>query len=412
VRYDFETLAKLAQEHGDSFYLIHVDRFRANLREMLGAFRALHPRTSIGYSYKTNYTPLLCKLAHAEGCYAEVVSKLEYDLALRLGVPADRILFNGPLKSAAEIGEALLAGAVVNLDAPSEVDAVEALASERPDARLRVGVRCQFALEPGHESRFGIAAEGGDLGDVLARLRRIPGCELRGLHCHFSAHRGVEAFRRRVEKLVELARRHFPGAPPPSLDIGGGFFGKMPEELRAQFGVEVPGYADYARAVAPVLASAFPGSDAPELILEPGAGVVADAVEFVTRVAVLKRLGERRIAVTTGSIQNIRSAPSRVQPPVRVVRGPSGAGGPALPGPLDLTGYTCMEVDVLYRAHPGELRVGDFVVFGNVGAYTTVFKPPFIRAAPAMLAYSRTEDAFTVARRREELDDLLVTYPG
>ena len=32
MRLDFETLAKLAHEHGPAFYLIDVDRFRANLR--------------------------------------------------------------------------------------------------------------------------------------------------------------------------------------------------------------------------------------------------------------------------------------------------------------------------------------------------------------------------------------------
>ena len=409
MRHGFETLAKLAQEHGDSFYLVSVDRFRTNLRELVSVFRTFYPRTSIGYSYKTNYTPLLCKVAHAEGCYAEVVSKLEYDLALRVGVPANRVIFNGPLKTAREIEEALLTGAVVNVDAASEVDAVEAVCRGRPDALLRVGIRCHFPLEAGHESRFGISTEGGELRAVLARLRALPNCAIQGIHCHFSEQRGLEAFRRRAQRMVELALEHFPDRPPASLDIGGGFFGRMPEVMRAQFGIEVPSYADYARAVAPAFAAAFPGDDAPELILEPGAGVVADAVEFVAQVASLKRLGERRMAVTTGSIQNIRATPSRVQPPMRVVRDESRPGAPALEGPIDVTGYTCMEIDVLYRAYPGELRVGDFVVFGNVGAYTSVFKPPFIRPAPAMLAYSG-EGAFTVARRRESIDDLLVTY--
>jgi len=50
------------------------------------------------------------------------------------------------------------------------------------------------------------------------------------------------------------------------------------------------------------------------------------------------------------------------------------------------------------------------VVFANVGAYTNVFKPPFIRPAPAMVAWSSSSETFSVARRAERLDDLLATY--
>ncbi len=124
MRQDFKTLNELAKEHGDSFYLIDIDRFRANLRALCGAFRAIHPATTLGYSYKTNYTPLLCQVADEEGCYAEVVSKTEYDLALRLGVRPERVLFNGPLKSRPEIEETLLAGSTLNLDSAVEIDAV------------------------------------------------------------------------------------------------------------------------------------------------------------------------------------------------------------------------------------------------------------------------------------------------
>jgi diaminopimelate decarboxylase len=69
-----------------------------------------------------------------------------------------------------------------------------------------------------------------------------------------------------------------------------------------------------------------------------------------------------------------------------------------------------METDVLQPGFPGELGVGDFLVFGNVGAYTTVFKPPFIRLAPPMLTCNEGADVFSLARRSETLDDLLASY--
>ena len=106
----------------------------------------------------------------------------------------------------------------------------------------------------------------------------------------------------------------------------------------------------------------------------------------------------------------MKATPNPVRLPLRVVGAPAAARGAVLPGPVDVTGYTCMEVDVLQQAFPGELAIGDFLVFGNVGAYTSVFKPPFIRPAPAMLACTASGDAFPVARRAETLDDLIATY--
>ena len=406
MRRDFETLNALAKEHGDSFYIIDVDRFRANLRDLSAAFRAIHPVTGIGYSYKTNYVPVLCRIADEEGCYAEVVSKTEYDIALRLGVRPERIIFNGPLKLRPEIEEALLAGATVNLDSACEISGVEAISRDYPDAVLCVGLRCNFTLNDERPSKFGFAED--ELTAGLARLRALPQCEVRGLHCHFSAQRDLASFERRAIRLIEVARRHFIESPPRMLDIGGGFYGHMPPSLRKQFG-DVPSYQDYARAVASIVSNAFPGSEAPELVLEPGAAVVANAVSFIARIGALKRVGERQLAVMTGSLQNIKATNNDIRLPIQVVRDPSGEGA-SLTGETDITGYTCMERDVMYESYFGALRVGDFVVFDHVGAYTSVFKPPFIRPAPAMLAWSQTSARPCLARRAERLDDLLATY--
>jgi diaminopimelate decarboxylase len=76
---------------------------------------------------------------------------------------------------------------------------------------------------------------------------------------------------------------------------------------------------------------------------------------------------------------------------------------------VDVVGYTCMEHDCLYRGYEGALRPGDFVVFDNVGAYTVVMQPPFIRPAPAILAWDGA-DSFAVARRAERFDDLFGAF--
>ena len=95
-----ETLSAIAQSHGDTFYLLDTRQFRKNYRDLLDAFRSIWPDTHIAYSYKTNYTPRLCKIIDEMGGAAEVVSAMELEIARRLGIPYSRIHYNGRARTA------------------------------------------------------------------------------------------------------------------------------------------------------------------------------------------------------------------------------------------------------------------------------------------------------------------------
>ncbi len=146
MQFSWNTLDALARDHGDGFFLVDTARFAENYDEFLGAFRQSYPNTNLAYSYKTNYIPRLCGIVDERGGYAEVVSRMEYDLALRIGVAPARIIFNGPYKRAEDITWALTNGSIVNLDAPYEIDTVEELASGWSGSPLQVGVRCNFDI--------------------------------------------------------------------------------------------------------------------------------------------------------------------------------------------------------------------------------------------------------------------------
>jgi diaminopimelate decarboxylase len=410
MKLSWPVLRKLEQEHGDAFFLLDLSAFRANYREFLGAFRAIYPQSQIAYSYKTNYIPRLCHEVDKLGGYAEVVSAMEYELAMRIGVDPRRIIFNGPYKSEDDLESALLAGSLVNLDADYEVALVERIARRYPQAVLTVGLRCNFALDDDHQSRFGFDAEGGGLEAVIRRLQRIRNCQIAGLHCHFSTgQRSVESYVRRTRRLLELSARRFRGRGPHLVNIGGGFFSRMSPALRSQFPFPVPSYQEYAMAVASEVAAAFPDPDRPELILEPGAALTSDVMRFVAKVIGLKRIGSREVALVGGSIHNIKPTLHQKQLPMTVVSAAVDPCRERNPVPVDVVGYTCMEHDCLYRGCDQALRPGDFVVFENVGAYTVVMKPPFIQPAPAILVCDG-DQSFAVAKRAERFEDLFAAY--
>ena len=71
----------LVEEYGSPLYVFHEDEFRKNYMDLLNTFRVIYPKYNIAYSYKTNYTPGICKIVKELGGLAEVVSEMEYMLA-------------------------------------------------------------------------------------------------------------------------------------------------------------------------------------------------------------------------------------------------------------------------------------------------------------------------------------------
>jgi diaminopimelate decarboxylase len=411
MQLSWKTLHNLEKEFGDSFFLLNLDKFKCNYQEFLHSFRSIYPHTTLGYSYKTNYIPKLCQTVDSMGGYAEVVSQMEYDLAIAIGVSPSRIIFNGPLKSPKDLENAILAGSIVNLDCLEEVEIVAALARRLPEQKIGVGLRCNFDVGVGRISRFGFDVEGGALDDVFKIFRELNNCSVLGLHCHISTSaRSLESYKLRTEKILELSDYYFQHKPPQFIDIGGGFFGNMNDDLKAQFDCYIPSYQEYAQSIAPQLRSRFPGDSGPELIIEPGVAVVADVLKFVGKVVGIKTVKSRQIALVVGSIHNIKPTLTDKKLSLQIYSDEKNSQTKKLSSPVDLVGYTCMEHDCLYQDYSGSIGIGDYAVFDNLGAYTVVFKPPFIRPNPPIVSYDSTLEKYTLIRRQETSQDVFSTY--
>jgi diaminopimelate decarboxylase len=344
------------------------------------------------------------------GGYAEVVSAMEYELARQVRVAPQQIIFNGPLKREADIARALCSGSIVNLDSFYEVALVAKIAHSVPDRTVTVGVRCNFDIGAATISRFGFGVNQPEFQTALQILREIDNCCVAGLHCHFlTPRRTAESYRPIAVRMLELAETHFGDGGLRYIDLGGGFFSKMSESLRAQFGYPTPTFTEYGAAIAAVFAEHYRDRMGPELILEPGIALTADVMQFVTQIVDRKQVGSRTVALLSGSIYDVKPTLNTRNLPIAVF---SQQANPNLgaENPVDLVGYTCMEGDCLYQGFVGNLEPGDYVVFDNVGAYTNVLKPPFINPAAPMLAYGAKPGQFDLIRRRETIDDIFATY--
>ena len=394
-------IEQLRKEYGDAFYLLDSEQYRSNFIELRDTFRKIYSNFNIAYSYKTNYTPRLCKIVNELGGYAEVVSEMELEIALRVGVKPNRIIWNGPIKNPKKLEEFIVAGGTDNIDSVEELEVVKDIAERNPDKTLNLGIRCNYEVNDGVVSRFGFDVESEGFKNVLAFVTSTPNVHFINFQCHF-AKRQIEYWPARAKGMVDLIDRL--GIIPERIDIGGGLFGKMADSLKAQFTNEIPDYQAYAEAAARVFAEYFADKDVkPELLIEPGSAVVGDCMKFVGTVKTIKNIRGKWFATILGSQKNISM--TGINPPMEVI---AMGGEQKEYENMDMVGFTCIEGDVLYHNYNGKLAHEDAIVIGNCGSYSLVMKPPFI--LPNFPVLDICGEKTEVIKRGEMFDDLFHTF--
>lgn len=398
---DKQIIEQLRAEYGEAFYLLDSAQFRKNFAELKTAFNNIYPNWNIAYSYKTNYTPKLCKIVNELGGYAEVVSEMELEIAKRVGCKMDRVIWNGPIKNVPIMEKFLLDGGTINIDCIEELEQVKDIHNRHSDKLINVGIRCNYDVNDGVVSRFGFDIDGEDFMEAVKFATTTKNVKFINFQCHF-AKRQIAYWPARAKGMVDLIDRL--GIIPERIDIGGGLFGKMADSLKAQFSCEIPDYEAYAKAAAQVFADYFKDKDVkPELLIEPGSAVVGDCMKFAGTVKTIKNVRGKWIATVLGSQKNISM--TGINPPMEVV---SMGGEQKYYKDLDFVGFTCIEGDVLYHNYTGKLAHQDVIVISNCGSYSLVMKPPFI--LPNFPVLDISEGKTEVIKRAENFDDLFHTF--
>ncbi|HRS71498.1 MAG TPA: hypothetical protein P5175_06570 [Anaerohalosphaeraceae bacterium] len=398
---------------GTPFYVVSRQQFESNFKDLTAAFSSRYQPFILAYSYKTNYLPYLCSIAEEKGGWAEVVSRLEYDLAVKIGHDPQKIIFNGPVKTAEDIVQAVEKGSIVNADSPSELQLITDYAKADPRRPVRVGLRINIALsDAAGQSHIQNALKTGRFGLDPAEfksklniqdLKQLPNLQIVSLHGHTStADRSRWCFEVITETLCRLAEEFFPDSVE-YLNIGGGFFGRMRPDMPF---TDVPGFDDYAETICSVLGrNSWVRKKTPALVIEPGVAMAADAVRFITKVVSVKSIRGDLFITVDGSAFHIKPTFHALNLPHQVIT--RNADPPI--HTYSVVGATCMEKDILLRNITASLpEPGDYICIDNVGAYTLVLTPPFITPAPAVLADE--DGCFKLVRRRQTLDDIFSSY--
>lgn len=405
---EYQSIKDIEAKVGSPFYIMSPDVYERNMKAFAAAFRKRYKKLIVGYSFKTNYVPALCMRAKLLGCYAEVVSDMEMDLALSLGF--EKIIFNGPIKRDDALVRAIKFGAIINIDAEYEVDFLCQYHQEHPEQVIKAGLRLNVTLtdEKGNSvvqnglrcGRFGFPH------DVLNRniqKLRDAGIKIISVHGHTSSsdravinYQVISDYMLRVCEEFELNDIEY-------FDIGGGYFGAAPEGLDL---IGRPKYEDYANIVVDrVEKSEWFKKLKPCIVIEPGSSVVSNVFKYYTKVYQIKHIGNKNFAMVDGTVFDVKPTMHSNNLP-HVVISDANDGKEEI---YDVVGSTCMEKDVILKDIPLKgLKAGDYIEIRGVGAYTICLTPTFINYLAPIVSIEK--DGVKVVRRRQQLDDILTIY--
>lgn len=352
-------------------YIIDKNELDENYKKLIEAVKKHWDNYIIGYSYKTNALPWIIKHFDELGCFAEVVSDDEYELASFVGVD-NRVIYNGPIKTKKTFMDALEKGSIVNVDSNREIEWL----AEVKQSNRKVGIRINFDIEkycPGQSQcaneggRFGFCFENGELEKAIKRLREID-VDIQGIHLHTSSKtRGLDIYRA-ISEMACIVKDKFE-LELKYVDVGGGFFGGLSTK---------PQFDEYISLMKNILSKKFDVNEV-KLILEPGMSVIGSPISYVTSVVDVKDTTFNRFVITDGSRTSIDPLMAKSSYFHHYER----CSTTEIMHKQVICGYTCMEHDRLYEAvDEPELLPGDRIIYEKVGAYTMCLTPLFIKYFP------------------------------
>lgn len=413
---------ELAGEFGTPLYVIDEDDMRSRARafrdDFAAAFAEHGAECDVYYASKAFLSSRVSSWMHEDGLSIDVASGGELELALRGGMPAERIGLHGNNKSDAELRRALEVGVGrIVVDSFTEIEVLDAIARELGVVapvmvRVTTGVHAgghEYIATSHEDQKFGLSLATGAAFEALTACHDAPGLELLGIHTHIGSQiLSLEAFRESAERMLGL-RAAFAadaGVDLPEVDLGGGYAIAYTPDADALASREA------ARGIAEAVASALEtvGGTWPRLSIEPGRAIAGPAGLTLYRVGVVKHVeldeGGRRqyVAVDGGMSDNMRTITYGAEYSAAIVSRLSDA-------PLALSrvvGKHCESGDIVVRDVdlPDDVERGDLLAVPATGAYGRVMASNYNAVLrPAVVSVQGGEA--TVHIRRDTLEDLL-----
>lgn len=367
----------LAAERPDTPCLVvDLDVVADNYRALKDAM----PLAEIYYAVKANPAPEVIRTLDGLGSRFDSASIYEVEDCLGLGVAADRLSFGSTIKKEADIARAHERG--VSMFAFDSEPELQKIARAAPGSAVfcRIFTSGEGADWP-LSRKFGCEIDMAR--DLLVDAERL-GLDAAGVSFHVGSQQtDPEQWDVAVgETAMLFSDLNAAGVELRMINLGGGF--------PARYRRDIPSVEAYADAIMRAMTRHF-GNHLPEMVLEPGRGIVGDAGIIQSEVVLIsqKGYGDARRRWIYLDIGKFGGLPETIGEAIVYRMRTPHDGKPT--GPVTLSGPTCDEVDVLYEETdfelPLALAVGDKVEILAAGAYTATYSSVGFNGFPPLKQY-------------------------
>jgi diaminopimelate decarboxylase len=361
-------VSEIAKTVGTPFYCYSTATLERHYRVFSEALSAVD--AMVCYAMKANSNQAVLKTLGRLGAGVDVVSVGELTRALAAGIPAERIMFSGVGKTAAEMDVALEAGIYCfNVESEPELEVLNQRAVRagrkapvsfriNPDVDARTHAKISTGKK---ENKFGISYERARA--VYARAAELPGIEVTGIDMHIGSQitelQPFQAAFKLLRELVETLRGE--GHAIHHVDIGGG--------------LGIPYHDDNNPPPSPDAYAEIVRNELSQLncriVTEPGRLLVGNAGILVTEVIYVKDGGEKSFVIVDAAMNDlIRPTLYEAYHEIRPVV-VTAANAPRIKA--DVVGPVCETGD--YLALDREMSMpkpGDLLAVSSGGAYGAV----------------------------------------
>ena len=396
----------LASQYGTPIYVMSEAIIRKRYRELKETLNKKYQKNQIHFAVKSNSSLSLLKVLQSEGSYFDCTSIGEIHICLKIGIPADHIIYTGNMFTNHDFEFAVKRNVPVNLDSLSQLNRLNNIYRELKKERGIISFRINPEFGAGHhvhtitagkEIKFGILED-----QVIEAYRRAKSMGFRkfGIHQHIGSgiinpmdyKKAVENFLRIIESLITKLDLKF-----DFVDFGGGLgipYRPSDEPLDLN---------KYSEIVIDPFKKFFENDDFgdPYLKIEPGRYISAESSIILTEVNTIKDNGFKLFAGVDAGF-NILIRPAFYGSYHHIIPCKQKSGKSI----YDVVGPICESGDILGKQREiSKLNEGDMLAILDAGAYGYTMSSPYnSRPRPAEILI-KDEQSFLI-REAESFDDL------
>jgi diaminopimelate decarboxylase len=360
MRINGSKVTEIAEKHGTPLYVYNEDKIREQYRELEESLCSRYVKVHINYAVKSNFNPRIAEILIDEGAGLDCASKAELELADRLD--AEEVMYTAPYNRKDELEYAVEKGAEVNLDSVFLLDKmseVPEMICFRIDPEIDSDRDLMFA---GGDAKFGISEE--KAVEAYRKAKKM-GVEKFGIHMMTGSNvTDASYFEYITERLLKVAKKvsRQVGIEFEFVDIGGGLgIPYRPEEDSLDIDAAAEG-------IVKEMKKGIEQYDIgePELRLEPGRYLTAEAGHLISRVTGVKQKDTEYVGLDTGMHQILRPSLLDSYHEIRKVEKKDDP----TTEERTVVGQVCSSIDVIAEERElPELKQGDLVSIEDVGAY-------------------------------------------